>query len=101
MVSSRTTHKSFNLGTWSQGMLQEGSYYIVGRHDMIGNALLLVREDLALALSIESVCHADLAFVPLESALTAGAYLIWKKFRLLSKPGEAFLDELCHVADGA
>ncbi|MGN0071532.1 MAG: LysR family transcriptional regulator [Atopobiaceae bacterium] len=99
MVSSRTAHESFDLDAWSGGALHEGSYNIVGRHDMIGNALLLVRGGLALALSIEGVCPDDLAFVPLEPALTAGAYLIWKKFRLLSKPGEAFLDEMRRVAD--
>ena len=97
MVSSRTAHETFDLISWSSGVLQEGSCHIVARFDMIGNALLLVRDGLASAISIEGVCPDDLVFVPLEPTLTAGAHLIWKKFRLLSKTGEAFISEMRHV----
>lgn len=97
MVSSRTAHETFDLISWSSGVLQEGSCHIVARFDMIGNALLLVRDGLASAISIEGVCPDDLVFVPLEPALTAGAHLIWKKFRLLSKTGEAFISEMRRV----
>ncbi|MCC6107992.1 MAG: LysR family transcriptional regulator substrate-binding protein [Atopobium sp.] len=97
MVSSRTAHETFDLISWSSGVLQEGSCHIVARFDMIGNALMLVRDGLASAISIESVCPGDLVFVPLEPTLTAGAHLIWKKFRLLSKTGEAFISEMRRV----
>lgn len=94
MVSSRTAHKTFDLAAWSEGTFPADSCRIVGRFDMIGNALLLVRDGLASAISIEGVCPPDLVFVPLEPPLTAGAHLIWKRFRLLSKTGEAFLSEM-------
>ena len=37
MVSSRTAHETFDLISWSSGVLQEGSCHIVARFDMIGN----------------------------------------------------------------
>ena len=94
LASSRTTHQTYDLPAWSEEALTPDDYTIVGRFDMIGNAERLVRSGFANAVSIEGVTAPDLAFVPFDPPIMTGAHLIWKKFRLLTKTSEAFLDEM-------
>jgi len=94
LASSRTAHQTYDLISWADGALAADDIHIVGRFDMIGNAERLVRSGVACAVAIEGVTAPDLIFIPFEPAIGSGAYLIWKKFRLLTKTSEAFLEEM-------
>lgn len=103
LISSRTSHESFDLAAWSGGMIDVDELDIVGRFDLIGNAALLVQAGVANALSIDHLLKpdAEVAFVPLDPPLTIGCYVVWKRYRLLSRTCEEFLRRLRAVCDSA
>lgn len=97
LVSSRTSHRSFDLGEWSGGVVRPEDLNVVGRFDLIGNAALLVEMGAACALGIDHLLQLEddrLRFVPLEPALTIGSVMVWKKYHIFSQACTAFLDKL-------
>lgn len=97
LVSSRTTHQTFDLATWSNGLVKPGQLNVVGTFDLIGNAALLAEAGTACVLGIDHLPELQtsrLRFLPLEPALTTGSVVAWKRHRIFSPAGVAFLEQL-------
>ena len=97
LVSSRTTNKSVDLESWSQGAFEAEDLDVVGRFDLLGNAAHLVRTGEACAMGIDHLLElegSDLAFVPLEPPMTISSFLVWKKYRFRSRACEEFIRRL-------
>ncbi|MDD5799279.1 MAG: LysR family transcriptional regulator [Coriobacteriales bacterium] len=97
LVSSRTTHRSYDLSAWSGGTIQSEQLNVVGTFDLIGNAALLAEAGTACVLGISHLLELQtsrLRFLPLEPALTTGSVVAWKKHRIFSPACQAFLEQL-------
>ncbi len=97
LVSSRTTHRSFDLAAWSGGLVTSGRLNVVGTFGLIGNASLLVETGGVCALGINHLLGLQtsaLRFLPLEPQLTTGSVVAWKRHRIFSPACEAFLEQL-------
>lgn len=97
LISSRTTHRTFDLAAWSGGLVTLDKLDVVGTFDLIGNASLLVEAGCACALGINHLVQLQtdaLRFLPLEPALTVGSVVAWKRHRIFSPACEAFLRQL-------
>ena len=97
LVSSRTTHQTFDLATWSNGLVKPGQLNVVGTFDLIGNAALLAEAGTACVLGIDQLPEPQtrrLRFLPLEPMLTTGSIVAWKRHRVFSPACEAFLEQL-------
>ena len=97
LISSRTTHQTFDLATWSDGLVKPGQLNVVGTFDLIGNAALLAEAGTACVLGINHLPELQtsrLRFLPLEPALTTGSVVAWKRHRIFSPACEAFLEQL-------
>jgi DNA-binding transcriptional LysR family regulator len=97
LVSSRTTHRTFDLAAWSGGLVTPGRLNVVGTFDLIGNAALLAEAGTACVLGINHLLQLQtnaLRFLPLEPALTTGSVVAWKRHRIFSPACEAFLEQL-------
>ena len=70
----------------------------VGTYNLIFNVALFVEAGVANTLSLEGLSDvregSPLRFVPLEPKLTIGGVIVWKRYRLLSRAAELFLEEL-------
>ncbi len=97
LVSSRTTHQTFDLATWSDGLVKPGQLNVVGTFDLIGNAALLAEAGTACVLGIDHLPELQtsrLRFLPLEPTLTTGSVVAWKRHRIFSPACGAFLEQL-------
>lgn len=97
LISSRTTHQTFDLATWSDGLVKPGQLNVVGTFDLIGNAALLAEAGTACVLGIDHLPElktSRLRFLPLEPTLTTGSVVAWKRHRIFSSACEAFLEQL-------
>lgn len=97
LISSRTTHQTFDLATWSDGLVKPGQLNVVGTFDLIGNAALLAEVGTACVLGIDHLPELQtsrLRFLPLEPTLTTGSVVAWKRHRIFSPACEAFLEQL-------
>lgn len=55
LVSSRTTHRTFDLAGWSGGLVTPGRLNVVGTFDLIGNAALLAEAGAACEAFLEQL----------------------------------------------
>lgn len=68
---------------------------IVGTYNLIYNASLLVKEKVGYALTFENLLNitgTDLVYKRIDPILTSKLHLAWKKYTVLSRPIEVFLD---------
>lgn len=96
-ISSRQNTRTYDYASWSGGKISPGQLHIVGRFDLIGNVSHFIRAGIGNAIGIDELLQLEtghLKFIPFEPALTTTAVVVWKKYRLLSKSSEAFLNEL-------
>ena len=104
LTSSRTATAAFDVRAWSGGQVTTEDLQIVGRFDLIANAAQLIRTGITSAIGINELFQLhtpDLAFVPLEPAISFSCLIAWKKYQLLTKPCETFirlLKESCSPA---
>lgn len=94
LISSRTATATFDVSQWSQGKVTTENLKVVGKFDLIANAAQLIRTGITSALGINGLFQLqtpDLAFIPLEPAVTFSCLVAWKKYQLLSPTCEAFL----------
>ncbi|MCI6192567.1 LysR family transcriptional regulator [Megasphaera elsdenii] len=97
MVSSRHTNRSFDLVTWSQGKVTPEKLTIVGTMDLSCNVNVLVRQGITNLLCLDKLEHQqspDFVFLPLDPPFEVSSLVAWKKYRLLSRSCEAFLEAL-------
>ncbi len=81
---------------WFGGSMEK--YNITGTYNLIYNAAIFAKEDIASCLTLEGLndisSESSLCFVPLEPAIYSEVYLAWKKDRELSKAAKLFLETL-------
>lgn len=97
LVSSRTASKNFDFTAWSQGKVTPDKIHAIGRFDLLGNASLLVRTGCTNLISLNTFFQEGtpgLKFIPLDPPLFTTSVVAWKKFRLLSRSSQVFLDRL-------
>ena len=70
---------------------------IIATYNLIYNATLMVEDGLGCAIALDGLTdktNDKLTFRPFEPQMRADLYFAWKKFAILSKPAELFLDQL-------
>ena len=70
---------------------------IIATYNLIYNATLMVEDGLGCAIALDGLTdktNDKLTFRPFEPQMRADLYFAWKKFTVLSKPAELFLNQL-------
>ncbi len=71
---------------------------IVATYNLLFNGSLMVDEGMGYAISFEKLLNftgdSNLCFRPLEPTLEAGMHIIWKKYQILTKATDRFLQKL-------
>ncbi len=71
---------------------------IVGTYNLIFNASLMVEEGLGYAIGLDKIINTSgesrLCFRPLSPERKDGMSIIWKKYRVLTKPAEKFIQKI-------
>lgn len=74
------------------------SLNIAAAYNLLFNASLLVEEGIGYAICFDNIINtsgnSNLCFRPLNPSLEVGMSVIWKKYQLLSKPAEKFIQAL-------
>ena len=87
------------LLNWFGGSMEK--YNITGTYNLIYNAGIFARENIASCISLEGLTdissESPLCFIPLEPAIYSEVYLAWKKDRELSKAAKVLLEEIKKV----
>ncbi|MGC2872584.1 LysR family transcriptional regulator [Ihubacter sp. mB4P-1] len=93
LLCSRQALIKNDLSDWYNGDFEH--LEIVARYNLIYNAALMVEEGMGYAITLDGLVNTTgdsaLCFRPLAPKLTAGLYLIWKKYQVFSKASEKFL----------
>ena len=71
---------------------------IIGTYNLLFNASLMVEEGLGYALCLDKIINVSgdsrLCFRPLFPKMQIGTHIIWKKYQVLTRPAERFLEQL-------
>lgn len=71
---------------------------VAATYNLLFNGSLMVEEDMGYAVCFDKIINVSgesgLCFRPLEPRITADMYIVWKKYRVLTKPAELFLQRL-------
>lgn len=74
------------------------SLNIVATYNLINNAALMVEENVGCALSLDRLRpeyeNSPICFRPLEPKIEVGMEIVWKKYRVFTKPAALFLEAL-------
>lgn len=95
IVSQQDGRDGFQVLRWITPDISELN--IVATYTLLFNGSLLVDEGLGYALGFDRLINTrgtNLCFRPLRPALEVKASIIWKKYQLLSKPAQRFLEKL-------
>lgn len=83
------------LNQWLQR--EESELHIVATYNLLFNASLLVDEGLGYALCYDKLINthgSNLCFRPFDPSLEARGFIVWKKYQVLSKAANIFLQYL-------
>lgn len=94
LLVSRQVYRANELSGWLNKDLSKLN--IIGTYNLLYNASLMVKEDSVYAITIDKLLKDDnkVVFKKFEPELTSNIYFAWKKYQILSKAGQLFLDEL-------
>ena len=94
LLVSRQVYRANELSGWLNKDLSKLN--IIGTYNLLYNASLMVKEDSVYAVTIDKLLKDDnkVVFKKIEPDLTSNIYFAWKKYQVLSKAGQLFLDEL-------
>lgn len=94
LLVSRQVYRTNELSGWLNKDLSKLN--IIGTYNLLYNASLMVKEDSVYAITIDKLLKDDnkVIFKKFEPELTSNIYFAWKKYQVLSKAGQLFLDEL-------
>ena len=94
LLVSRQVFHANELSGWLNKDLSKLN--IIGTYNLLYNASLMVKEDSVYAITIDKLLKDDnkVVFKKFEPELTSNIYFAWKKYQVLSKAGQLFLDEL-------
>ncbi|TFJ45207.1 LysR family transcriptional regulator [Carnobacterium divergens] len=92
LLVSNQSFVDTQLAEWLGGNLDHLN--VVGTYNLLYNASLLVKEDVASVLCIDGIINTagtNLTFIPLMPELTASISIVWKKDSFFSRSATAFL----------
>lgn len=94
LLVSRQVYRANELSGWLNKDLSKLN--IIGTYNLLYNASLMVKEDSVYAITIDKLLKDDnkVIFKKFEPELTSNIYFAWKKYQVLSKAGQLFIDEL-------
>ena len=96
LIISRQATESNSLSTWLRRDVAQLN--IVGTYSLIFNASLMVQDGMGYALCLDGIINTTgdsaLCFRPLAPALQAGVNVVWKKYQILTRPAQRYLQEL-------
>jgi DNA-binding transcriptional LysR family regulator len=96
LIISRQADKNNDLSEWFNKHNSEPN--IVATYNLVYNASLMVDEGMGYALCLDKIINtsgdSNLCFRPLEPRLELEMNLVWKKYQILTKAAEKFLDIL-------
>lgn len=94
LLVSLQVYRANELSGWLNKDLSKLN--IIGTYNLLYNASLMVKEDSVYAITIDKLLKDDnkVVFKKFEPELTSNIYFAWKKYQVLSKAGQLFLDEL-------
>lgn len=96
LIISRQATESNSLSTWLRRDVAQLN--IVGTYSLIFNASLMVQDGMGYALCLDGIINTTgdsaLCFRPLTPALQAGVNVVWKKYQILTRPAQRYLQEL-------
>lgn len=99
LICNRKISDGDSLTTWLNRPKAE--LHIVGTYNLLYNASLMVNEGVGYALALNKIINvsgnSDLCYRPLQPLLEAKMVLIWKKYQVLSKAAEKYLEVLSKV----
>ena len=72
---------------------------VIGSYNLINNAALLLKKSLIYIITIDKLLNDDreIIFKKFEPELKSNIYFAWKKYQVLSKDGQLFLDRLTKI----
>lgn len=79
--------------------------HIISTYNLINNAALMAEEGVGYVISLDNIIYtgpdSNLIFLPLFPEIKAPLHLIWKKYQILSRPAECFLNHIQDFADSS
>ncbi len=95
LIVSRQVSEGNNLG-WMKGGREH--LRIAATYNLLYNATLMVAEGVGYAICLENLARTDdnspLCFKPLVPVSTANLDMAWKRYQVMSKPAELFLNKV-------
>jgi DNA-binding transcriptional LysR family regulator len=96
LIISRQADKNNDLSEWLKRGNNEPN--IVATYNLVYNASLMVDEGMGYAICLDKIINtsgdSNLCFRPLEPRLELEMNLVWKKYQILTKAADKFLDIL-------
>ena len=84
---------------------EEEPLHIVSTYNLLNNAAIMVKEGVGYAITLDKIIYtgpdSELIFLPLEPLNKAPLHMIWKKYQILSRPAECFLNHIQELADSS
>ena len=100
IVSRQALHKSELLELFSMDM---NKVNIAATYNLLFNGSLMVEEGMGYAVCFDKIINVSgdscLCFRPIEPEITVGMSVIWKKYQVLSKAAEMFLQKVKSIAE--
>ncbi len=98
LIVSRQAIKGNDLTQWLKKDISQLN--IIAHYNLVYNASLMVDEGLGYALCLDKIINVTdttLCFKPFQPKLEVGMNIVWKKYQILSKASEKFLEKLKEI----
>ena len=96
LIVSRQAFSGALLSSWLGRGLD--TLNVAATYSLLYNASLMVEEGMGCALCLDGIINttgeSTLCFRPLEPGLDVSVYLVWRKYRSLSKAAEKYMEAL-------
>lgn len=95
LILSRQHREGSALSMWLSR--PDADLNITATYSLLYNGSILVEEGIGYALTLDKIintCGSSLCFRPLSPSLTANLCIVWKKYQVLTKAAELFLNTL-------
>lgn len=96
VIVSRQSFERGDITDWLGDTINDIN--IIAKINLIYNASVMVNEGLGYAITLDKLVNNDnLKFIPLYPCLTSAPSIIWKKYQVMTKASEKFLNEITDV----
>lgn len=96
LILSHQKNQHSQFSTWLNCDMDKLN--VIATYNLLFNASLLVDEGLGYAIGLDKIIYtgknSNLCFRPLNPMLEAEMHIVWKKYQLLSKASEKFIEKL-------